>query len=210
MWLFDQPPNCVTFTTRHVIYEHKPITRVVHDQSDHGWQFMSADGADIKDAMLVCLSEIVALDNTVIEIADLPPGWIATRTSVGGEWRRLRQYEDATRIFVDWSQLKRTDDFFDVIIEQCGAPTWHGRNLDALADAWVAGGVNERDPPYLFIFNSLNKTTDELVQFRDSVLSIVRESIDENGGRLQTEDEQNDAFKPDLHGFPDGQQLGSG
>ena len=84
--------------------QHRPITRVVHDASDHGWQFLSDDGANMDDAMLVGLKEIVAHDNTVLEIADLPPGWIATRDQVGSPWMRGSQYADAARIVIDWSK----------------------------------------------------------------------------------------------------------
>ncbi|MFN5707742.1 MAG: barstar family protein [Planctomycetota bacterium] len=195
MWPFDQPPNCATFTTRHVLRDRKPITRVVHDESDHGWQFLSDDGADMNSALLVCLSEVVKHDNTVLEIANLPPGWVATRTSVGGKWTRIRQYEDATRVFINWSKLKRVDDFFDAVFAQCGSPTCHGRNLDALADGWIAGGINLLDPPYVFVFESLGHTPVDLIPFRDVVMEIVRQSIDENGGRLETSDEQSNAPK---------------
>jgi hypothetical protein len=40
------------------------------------------------DARLVSLEEIVRLDPTVLEIADLPPGWQAIRERVGGSWTR--------------------------------------------------------------------------------------------------------------------------
>jgi hypothetical protein len=48
------------------------------------------DGRDVNEAnaALVALKTIVALDPTVLEVADLPPGWIATRDKVGGAWRR--------------------------------------------------------------------------------------------------------------------------
>lgn len=40
------------------------------------------------DARLVCLENIVRLDPTVLEVADLPPGWQAIREVVGGPWSR--------------------------------------------------------------------------------------------------------------------------
>jgi len=193
MWPFDQPPNSATFTTRQVIENRRPITRVVHDQSDHGWQFISDDGANMDDAMLVSLSEIVAHDKTVLEIADLSPGWIAIRSEIGAPWNREPQYADATEISVDWSQIGDANDFYDAVFRQCRSPAWHGRNLDALADAWIAGSINENGPPYVFSFSLLKRTPQRLVQFRDAVLEIVRESISENGGQLKIADEQSDA-----------------
>lgn len=189
MWPFDQPPNCATFTTRQVLENRRPITRVVHDESDHGWQFISDDGANMDDAMLVSLREIVAHDTTVLEVADLPPGWIATRSEIGAPWNREPQYANAAQISVDWSQIGDVNDFYDVVFRQCRSPVWHGRNLNALADAWIAGSINENGPPYVFRFASLNRTPQPLVKFRDAVLEIARESIDENGGQLKIADE---------------------
>jgi RNAse (barnase) inhibitor barstar len=170
--------------------QHRPITRVVHDASDHGWQFLSDDGAEMSDAMLVCLNEIVAHDKTVLEIADLQPGWIACRERVGSAWTRTPQYSDASRMVIDWSKLLSVNDFYDIVFKQCQSPDWHGRNLNAIADSWIAGGINAIGPPYVFVFSSLMRTTPDLIQFRDAVLEIAQESIDENGGLLETMDEQ--------------------
>jgi hypothetical protein len=190
MWPFDQPPNCATFTTRQVMTQRRPITRVVHDASDHGWQFLSEDGANMNDAMIVGLKEIVAHDSTVLEIADLPPGWIATRDRIGSPWTRASQYADAARIMVDWSKFVGTNDFYDLVFCQCESPEWHGRHLNAIADSWIAGGINAKGPPYVFIFSSLKRTAPDLLQFRDAVLGIAQESVDENGGLLEITDEQ--------------------
>jgi hypothetical protein len=189
MWPFDQSPNCATSTTRQVMTKNRPITRVVHDASDHGWQFLSDDVANTDDAMLVALKEVVAQDNSLLEIADLPPGWIATRAGIGSPWTRASQYADATRIIVDWSKVGGIDDFYDLIFRQCNSPEWHGRNLNAIADSWIAGGINANGPPYVFIFSSLQQTAPDLLQFRDAILGIAQESIYENGGLLETTDE---------------------
>ena len=142
------------------------------------------------DAMIVGLKEIVAHDSTVLEIADLPPGWIATRDRIGSPWTRASQYADAARIMVDWSKFVGTNDFYDLVFCQCESPEWHGRNLNAIADSWIAGGINAKGPPYVFIFSSLKRTAPDLLQFRDAVLGIAQESIDKNGGLLEITDEQ--------------------
>lgn len=87
-WPFDQPPNCGVLTTRHVIREGKPITHVFHDADDHGWQFHYPGDKTDADAMIVALSGVCAQDPTVLEVADLPPGWMATRSGVGQPWVR--------------------------------------------------------------------------------------------------------------------------
>ncbi len=71
--------------------EHAPIVYVSHDEDDHGWQFHGAQPAQMQYAMLVALKEVIDIDSTVCEIADIPPGWIAHRKSVGDEWTREKK-----------------------------------------------------------------------------------------------------------------------
>jgi hypothetical protein len=93
-WPFDQPRNCAAFTLRQVMQKQEPILRVNHDAEDHGWQFFGSTGANIKDAMIVSLEEVVQLDLSVLEIADLPPGWHATRESTMHSWIRSESLPD--------------------------------------------------------------------------------------------------------------------
>lgn len=182
-WPFDQPRNCVTMTSRKVMREGEPITQVYHDESDEGWQFFSESGAVMADAMIVALEEIVKRDASVREVADLPPGWMAVRTGPGAPWVRTLQYGDAPVVRVDWSSLTDEGDFYDVVLPQCGSPNWHGRNLNALHDSWVGGGIDEKGPPYAFEFVRMEETREELLRVRDEVVEIAQRSIDENGGR---------------------------
>jgi hypothetical protein len=87
-WPFDQPRNCVTFTTRQVMDRLEPILLVSHDADDHGWQFIGNSDVVMADALLVALHSIVTLDPTVLEVADLEPGWQAMRDAAGGAWSR--------------------------------------------------------------------------------------------------------------------------
>lgn len=89
-WPFDQPPHCATFTTSHVMVGGHLVTHVYHDEDDHGWQFHYAGEKSEADAMLVALKEIVELDDTLLQLADLPPGWMASRTSKDDPWKRSR------------------------------------------------------------------------------------------------------------------------
>lgn len=177
-------------TTTHVMRHGAVITRAYHDDSDHGWQFYSEHVTLTKDAMVVLLSEIVALDPSITEIADLPPGWVAQREGTDFPWRRALHYADATQVLIDWSAIKSEDDFYDTILPQCGSPAWHGRNLNALADSWVTGSIDQGGPPFAFGFFFMESTPPALIPFRDAVLKIAEESIDENGGRYIPQVEQ--------------------
>jgi hypothetical protein len=51
-------------------------------------------------------------------------------------------------IELDAGLWRKVTDFYDAILPAIGAPYWHGRNLNALVDSMVFGGVNALDPPY--------------------------------------------------------------
>ena len=93
-WPFDQPRNCAVITLRPIVFEGAPILHVTHDEDDHGWQFLGWEDAEVAQGVVVCLAEIVKLDPTVLEVADLPPGWHAWRNSRSSPWTRERQPAD--------------------------------------------------------------------------------------------------------------------
>ena len=91
-WLFRDSPNVAVITHRNVLSGEKPIGLVTHDADDGGWQFLSDETLplDASDGRVVALGEIVALDPTVLSLADLPVGWRAWRTSTQDPWQRSK------------------------------------------------------------------------------------------------------------------------
>ena len=89
-WPFDQAKNVATVTTRQVINDKHPILSVVHYSDDHSWAFTCGTTNNSEDLMLVGMGEIVDMDKTLYEIADLPPGWCADRTALSEEWVRYQ------------------------------------------------------------------------------------------------------------------------
>jgi hypothetical protein len=90
-WPFDQTPDCAVITLRAIAFEGAAILHVTYDADDCGWQFLGAGAPDTGQATVLALSEIVRLDPTVLEIADLPPGWRAWRESKSAPWQREEQ-----------------------------------------------------------------------------------------------------------------------
>lgn len=89
VWPFDQPRNVAVITLKQVATRKAPILLVTHDASDHGWQFLNPNIAVIEsNAAVVSLEQITKLDPSIIELADLPPGWSAHRTKIGDKWVR--------------------------------------------------------------------------------------------------------------------------
>lgn len=184
-WPFDQPRNCATLTSTHVMREGKLVTRVYHDEDDHGWQFYSEEGSSTSSALIVTLEEVVTMDLSLLKVAHLPPGWQASRASIEDTWHFELQYADASVIAIDWSKLSTEEEFFDAVLPQCASPSWHGRNLDALQDSWVTGGIDKNGPPYAFRFLAGNAGDPAMALFRSKVEETARRSVDENGGRLE-------------------------
>ena len=90
-WPFDQPPDCAVITLRSIVTGGGSILHVTHDEDDHGWRFLGAGDAEESDATVVGLGEIVKLDPSVLEVADIAPGWHAWRRSKSSSWQRARR-----------------------------------------------------------------------------------------------------------------------
>ena len=88
-WPFADPPNVATITIRSIVDGSHPILFVSHDADDGCWQFLDgAEAHDLRHAMVLGLNEIVALDSSVLELADLPLGWCAWRVGPLRPWER--------------------------------------------------------------------------------------------------------------------------
>jgi hypothetical protein len=67
----------------------RPILTVYHDADDGLWQFLDGrDSPNEKDAVILCLKEVLELDPSVKELADLPLGWVAWRKRSSDPWQR--------------------------------------------------------------------------------------------------------------------------
>lgn len=87
-WHFDQGPRVAAVTTRQVLEDGFPILRVVHYSDDEDWAFTCGTTDDIADARLIAMEEALAIDPSIVDIADLPIGWGASRSELGGTWVR--------------------------------------------------------------------------------------------------------------------------
>lgn len=87
VWPFDQPPATAAITTQQVLEGH-PVNLVVHYADDHSWAFQCGTSNEDKDGRVISMEEAVALDPSIVEVASLPPGWIAWREQPGAAWVR--------------------------------------------------------------------------------------------------------------------------
>lgn len=86
---FGINPHTAVVTTTYVTRLRLPILFVSNDEGEDGnfWQFHADNGDYAHDKLqLVTLSEVIALDSTVAEIAKLPIRYEARRRAVGSPW----------------------------------------------------------------------------------------------------------------------------
>jgi hypothetical protein len=92
-WAFPQPRDGVSITMRQILDGEEPILTACHDL-DGEWQFIGVTDANVDDGRIVGLGCMVDFDPTLLELADLPPGWRAVRDRVGDTWIREQKEED--------------------------------------------------------------------------------------------------------------------
>jgi hypothetical protein len=86
-WPFPDAVNTAAFTTSRVVNENYPILEVVHDQ-DGDWLLLCGTTHSKKDRLIICLGCAFENDRSIGEVADLPVGWKAWRTSRDAPWQR--------------------------------------------------------------------------------------------------------------------------
>ncbi len=68
-----------------------PVLGVAHFDDDHSWAFSGAGGNDAAQAIVVAMSEVLEIHAELHCLADLAPGWTASRPAVGEAWHRPQE-----------------------------------------------------------------------------------------------------------------------
>ena len=92
-WPFKDAKNTAVFSTVSIMKRGEPVCRVYHDD-DGAWQFLPGGRVTMADAMVVALSEVVGTDASLLGLADLPLGWVATRENPQSKWQRSQRTTD--------------------------------------------------------------------------------------------------------------------
>jgi hypothetical protein len=84
--VFSDGLNTAVFTTRYIFESGSPILSVFHYAEDGAWQFSGKEECIDSDYRVISLEEMINIDNTILEIADLPLGYCASRKSRNEKW----------------------------------------------------------------------------------------------------------------------------
>jgi RNAse (barnase) inhibitor barstar len=87
----------------------------------------------------------------------------------------MSNLKEITELDLDATGWKVSDDVYDAFYKAVGAPSWHGRNFDALRDSIGTGAINKIEIPYRIIVRNLRAASQEVVDFLNVFASLIAE-----------------------------------
>lgn len=81
------PANLIAYSSARVVLDGLPILAVAHDHQGE-WQVLHGDLEPDDQIAQICMACVVKRDPTLIQLSNLPAGWIATRKSRYKQWKR--------------------------------------------------------------------------------------------------------------------------
>jgi RNAse (barnase) inhibitor barstar len=78
-------------------------------------------------------------------------------------------------LLLDAAEWQTTEDVYDAFFRAVGAPSWHGRNFDALRDSIKGGDINELEVPYRVVIRNSSLVGDGALQMMEDFIDLIRE-----------------------------------
>jgi len=78
-------------------------------------------------------------------------------------------------LLLDAQRWNSADDVYDAFFVAVGAPSWHGRNFNALRDSIAVGQVNAVDVPYRVVIRNCDKAGAEARAVLRDFIELIRE-----------------------------------
>jgi hypothetical protein len=89
--------------------------------------------------------------------------------------RPISDLPDVAELVLDAAGWQSADDVFDGFFRAVGAPSWHGRNFNALNDSIATGNINKIDVPYRIIIRNAASIGNGAVTLINSFEDLVGE-----------------------------------
>jgi RNAse (barnase) inhibitor barstar len=83
--------------------------------------------------------------------------------------------ECMTELVLNGAEWTTKGDVYDGVFRVVGAPEWHGRNLDALADSISGGSINQVEVPYRLVIKGYDRIGPIAKPMADSLINLVHE-----------------------------------
>jgi|ERR1700675_2908780 RNAse (barnase) inhibitor barstar len=81
-------------------------------------------------------------------------------------------------VFMDGRNWKNQDDVYDSFFQAVGAPSWHGRNLNALNDSIGTGKINRIEAPYCLVIQNHDLIQEGARNMTADFVALIRELKD--------------------------------
>jgi RNAse (barnase) inhibitor barstar len=78
-------------------------------------------------------------------------------------------------LFLNAAELKTADDVYDALFKAVGAPSWHGKNFNALNDSIAGGNINDVEVPYRVVIQNYNLIGAEAKKMMDDFIDLIHE-----------------------------------
>jgi len=91
---FPDNLNTAVITTKYILEQQNPILYVYHYEDDGAWQFSGSEDCEDRDYRVISLEEMTNIDNSVLELADMPLGFYAKRKDISSSWEIERFNEN--------------------------------------------------------------------------------------------------------------------
>jgi hypothetical protein len=79
--------NTAVFTTKYVLEYNRPVLYVYHYEEDGAWSFFGDEECQDMDFRVIALEEMINIDNSILELADMPLGFYAKRKDITSLWQ---------------------------------------------------------------------------------------------------------------------------
>jgi RNAse (barnase) inhibitor barstar len=76
---------------------------------------------------------------------------------------------------LDGASWKTKDDVYEAFFKAVGAPSWHGRNFNALNDSIAAGRINEIEVPYRLVIQNYDLIGAGAKEMVDDFIDLIHE-----------------------------------
>lgn len=87
-------------------------------------------------------------------------------------------------LVLDGSDWRTYDDVYSAFFAVVGAPSWHGRNFNALNDSIANGDINSIELPYRIVIKSFDLIDGEAKQMAVHFIDLILE-ISERGHQVE-------------------------
>lgn len=83
---FSDNLNTAVFTTKYILKESSPVLYVFHYENDGAWSFSGYEDCRDSDYRVISLEEMINIDNSILDLADMPYGYMAKRDDKNFPW----------------------------------------------------------------------------------------------------------------------------